>query len=70
VLFELVPFADGLVKKLEELEKTANNYRSLMEHTRRLLKAFFDLSQSHRGEIVSLLKDFNGGVDAHESWKL
>lgn len=41
--------SDGLVKKLEEMEKTAGNYRSLMEHTRRLLKAFFDLSQSHRG---------------------
>jgi len=41
--------ADGLVKKLEEMEKTAGNYRNLMEHTRRLLRAFFNLSQAHRG---------------------
>jgi len=40
---------DGLVKKLEEMEKTAGTYRNLMEHTRRLLRAFFDLSQAHRG---------------------
>lgn len=39
---------DGLVKKLEEMEKTAGTYRNLMEHTRHLLKAFFDLSQAHR----------------------
>jgi len=39
---------DGLVRKLEELEKTANMYRGMMEHTKRLLKAFFELSQSHR----------------------
>jgi len=37
------------VKKLEEMEKTAGTYRNLMEHTRRLLRAFFDLSQAHRG---------------------
>jgi len=40
---------DGLVKKLEEMDKTAGTYRNLMEHTRRLLRAFFDLSQAHRG---------------------
>ena len=49
LLAEFDCLVDGLVKKLEEMEKTAGNYRSLMEHTRRLLKAFFDLSQSHRG---------------------
>lgn len=77
-------FLDGLVKKLEELEKTAELYKGkcvlyicrvelyenfrftnihstqlhpqtvylvgLMEHTKRLLRAFFELSQSHRGE--------------------
>ena len=43
-------FLDGLVKKLEEMEKTAGNYRNLMEHTRRLLRAFFNLSQAHRGD--------------------
>ena len=44
---------DGLVKKLEEMEKTAGTYRNLMEHTRRLLRAFFDLSQAHRGMYVT-----------------
>lgn len=40
---------DGLVKKLEELEKTAQMYQGLSDHTKRLLKAFFELSQAHRG---------------------
>ena len=40
---------DGLVKKLEELEKVAGMYKGLMEHTKRLLKTFFELSQSHKG---------------------
>ncbi|ELT87544.1 hypothetical protein CAPTEDRAFT_129168, partial [Capitella teleta] len=39
---------DGLVKKLEELEKTAQMYQGLSDHTKRLLKAFFELSQAHR----------------------
>lgn len=76
---------DGLVKKLEELEKTAELYKGslfftiaklnsliasnspacstassqnfvglvgLMEHTKRLLRAFFELSQSHRGKSL------------------
>lgn len=79
-------FLDGLVKKLEELEKTAELYKGnvffttaevncliasnspasnaassqysvylvgLMEHTKRLLRAFFELSQSHRGKSLS-----------------
>jgi len=48
-LYDGCAVADGLVKKLEEMEKTAGNYRNLMEHTRRLLRAFFNLSQAHRG---------------------
>uniref|UniRef100_A0A8C1N637 PRKCA-binding protein n=1 Tax=Cyprinus carpio TaxID=7962 RepID=A0A8C1N637_CYPCA len=39
---------DGLVKRLEELEKTAELYKGLMEHTKRLLRAFYELSQTHR----------------------
>uniref|UniRef100_H2SN84 PRKCA-binding protein n=1 Tax=Takifugu rubripes TaxID=31033 RepID=H2SN84_TAKRU len=48
---------DGLVKKLEELEKTAELYKGLMEHTKRLLRAFFELSQSHRafGDVFSVI---------------
>ncbi|KAL3877603.1 hypothetical protein ACJMK2_035298 [Sinanodonta woodiana] len=46
---------DGLVKKLEELERTAETYKGLIEFTKRLLKATFDLSQSHKafGEVFS-----------------
>ena len=47
---DAVCVTDGLVKKLNELEKTADMYKALMEHTKRLLKSFFDLSQSHRGQ--------------------
>ncbi len=41
--------SDGLVKKLEELEKTAGMYKGLSDHTRKLLKSFFELAQSHKG---------------------
>ncbi|XP_053577380.1 PRKCA-binding protein [Bombina bombina] len=48
---------DGLVKKLEELEKTAEFYRGMMDHTKRLLRAFFELSQTHRafGDVFSVI---------------
>ncbi|KAK7939392.1 hypothetical protein WMY93_002718 [Mugilogobius chulae] len=46
---------DGLVKRLEELEKTAELYKGLMEHTKRLLRAFFELSQTHRAFVMSSL---------------
>ncbi|XP_069766036.1 PRKCA-binding protein isoform X2 [Narcine bancroftii] len=48
---------DGLVKKLEELERTAELYKGLMEHTKRLLRAFFELSQTHRsfGDVFSVI---------------
>ena len=44
-------FPDALVRKLEELEKTADMYRGLMSHSHRLLKGFFDLSQAHHGQF-------------------
>jgi Arfaptin-like domain. len=40
---------DTLVKKLEELEQTEIMYRGLVEHTKRVLKAFFDLLQVYKG---------------------
>ncbi|XP_069495987.1 PRKCA-binding protein isoform X3 [Ambystoma mexicanum] len=48
---------DGLVKRLEELERTAELYKGLMEHTKRLLRSFFDLSQTHRafGDVFSVI---------------
>lgn len=98
-------FSDGLVKRLEELEKTAELYKGegttrcqasfkafcsdtdcswshmfmkftwfnkfptdlpvnvalagLMEHTKRLLRAFFELSQTHRGEFAGRINDIS-----------
>ncbi|XP_041417636.1 PRKCA-binding protein isoform X2 [Xenopus laevis] len=48
---------DSLVKRLEELEKTGEFYRGMMEHTKRLLRSFFELSQTHRafGDVFSVI---------------
>ncbi|CAE1324611.1 PRKCA-binding protein [Acanthosepion pharaonis] len=48
---------DGLVKKLEELEKTAEMYRGLIEHAKKLLKATFELSQSYKafGDVFAAI---------------
>ncbi|XP_023718371.1 PRKCA-binding protein isoform X2 [Cryptotermes secundus] len=39
---------DTLVKKLEELEQTEMMYQGLVEHAKRVLKAFFDLLQVYK----------------------
>jgi hypothetical protein len=39
---------DGLIKKLDELERTSELYRGLIEHTRAVLKAIFELAHTHR----------------------
>ncbi|CAG5122368.1 unnamed protein product [Candidula unifasciata] len=39
---------DGLLKKLEEMERTAEMYGGLINQTQKLLKAVFELSQSHK----------------------
>ena len=54
----IVLFTDGLLKKLEEMERTANMYGGLICQTRKLLKAIFDLSQSHKGDKV-LVQNFS-----------
>ena len=46
----LCSLPDGLVKKLEELERCGEMYQGMILNTRKLLKANFDLSQSHKGE--------------------
>uniref|UniRef100_A0ACB8FNB1 PRKCA-binding protein n=1 Tax=Sphaerodactylus townsendi TaxID=933632 RepID=A0ACB8FNB1_9SAUR len=48
---------DGLVKRLEELERTAELYKGMMEYTKSLLRAFFELSQTHRafGDVFSVI---------------
>lgn len=47
-------FPDGLVKKLEELEKVAEMYKGLIGLTKSLLKTTFELSQSHKGLYLLL----------------
>ena len=51
IYFKFFP-TDGLVKKLEELEKVADMYKGLIDHTKLLLKTTFELSQSHKGKIL------------------
>ncbi len=41
-------YLDGLIKKLDELERTSELYRGLIEHTRAVLKAIFELAHTHR----------------------
>lgn len=43
---------DTLVKKLEELESTEVMYQGLVEHTKRVMKAFFQLLQVYKGTIL------------------
>ena len=42
------PVADVLIKKMDELQGTSVMYKGLMEHAKKMLKAFFDLSQTHK----------------------
>ncbi|CAG2062524.1 unnamed protein product [Timema podura] len=44
---------DTLVKKLEELEQTESMYRGLVEHAKRVLKAFFDILQVYKASVTS-----------------
>ncbi len=39
---------DHLIKKLDELERTANLYRGLIKHTHSVLKGVFELAHIHR----------------------
>lgn len=39
---------DSLVKRLEELEGTEMMYKGMVEHARRVLKAYYDLLQTYR----------------------
>ena len=48
---------DVLIKRLQELERTASVYRTLMLHCRKLLKGYFDLCKIQRefGDIFSII---------------
>jgi PRKCA-binding protein len=39
---------DGLIKKMDELERTSDLYKGLIEHTKKLLKSIFELSTTHK----------------------
>jgi hypothetical protein len=39
---------DGLIKKLDELDRTTDLYKGLMDHTKLLLKSIFELSSTHK----------------------
>lgn len=39
---------DSLVKRLQELEGTESMYRGLVEHAKRMLKAYFDVLQTYQ----------------------
>lgn len=39
---------DHLIKKMEELDRTADLYRGLIKHTRSILREIFDLARIHR----------------------
>ena len=41
---------DSLVKKLEELERTEFMYNGLIDHTRRMLRAYFDVFLVYKGK--------------------
>lgn len=40
---------DTLVKKLEELENTELMYQGLVDHAKRVMKAFFQVLQMYKG---------------------
>ena len=47
---------DSLVKKLEELERTEFMYAGLIDHTRRMLRAYFDVFLVFKGNWTHYCK--------------
>ena len=43
---------DSLVKKLEELERTEYMYTGLIDHTRKMLRAYFDVFLVFKGRCI------------------
>ena len=46
---------DSLVKKLEELERTEFMYTGLIDHTRKMLRAYFDVFLVFKGKGKNLV---------------
>ena len=47
---------DSLVKKLEELERTEFMYTGLIDHTRKMLRAYFDVFLVFKGKGENLVR--------------
>ena len=45
---------DSLIKKMDELQRTEDMYRGLVDHTRRVLMGYFDLVRVSKGEVEIL----------------
>lgn len=61
---------DGLIKKLDELERTEDLYKGLMEHTKALLKAIFELATTHKafGDLFASIGAREQQVKASEAF--
>lgn len=61
---------DGLIKKMDELERTGELYKGLIEHTKRLLKSIFELSTTHKafGDIFASIGSREQQLKASEAF--
>ncbi|XP_058980506.1 PRKCA-binding protein isoform X2 [Musca domestica] len=63
---------DSLVKRLEELEGTEMMYKGMVDHARRMLKAYYDLLQSYRafGDCFMRISTREPQMRASEAFRL
>lgn len=61
---------DGLIKKLDELERTSDLYKGLIDHTKRLLKSIFELSTVHKafGDVFASIGSREQQVKASDAF--
>lgn len=61
---------DGLLKKMDELERTGDLYKGLMEHTKILLKSIFELSTTHKafGDLFASIGSREQQISASEAF--
>ena len=45
---------DGLIKRLEDLERNEMLYKGLIEHSKKLLKSMMELSFTHKSKLFSV----------------
>ncbi|KAL9923655.1 protein interacting with PRKCA 1 isoform 1-T1 [Glossina fuscipes fuscipes] len=63
---------DSLVKRLEELEGTEMMYKGLVEHAKRMLKAYYDLLQTYRlfGDCFMCISTREPQMRASEAFRI